>query len=525
MSAIHAFAKNKTASAVSLTIYKGAGNSIVVGVAAGIGAITELTAVKGVSVQDVENCEAEYINLVDIYYTDSANNVVEWVQVANMSTARVYHQVVALDDGRFLVAGGQPDRTYTTFLATCEIYNPTTNTWTAAASMPVMRSQAGSAKLLNGDVLVFGGINEPARNPALASSAVYHVATNTWETVGNMPEGLASVGNLWSAVLPNGKVVVSVGFLTDYVAPKTTAIYDPVAKTWAEGADMNVARIDGTITTLADGRVLVVGGSDPANDNGIYSSIFLRSAEIYDPVADTWTLVDPMPVVPNERSGAFQLGAPNGEPAEYAAGLDVPQAVLLPNGKVLVAGGLSPTPNPKFKTWGCVGRSTCFLFDPNAAPGNQWSVTGSLHTPRWCGALRRLVDGRIIYAGGTDETFLSTPATEIYDPATGQWFAADPIPSAGFAEPASKRGLPVINGIHNFWGAVNKDNELLLCGGYSTGSSYISALVGSAASNHAALYTPSAATVNSGHVNPAHDAAEARIDERITVLQDRRPPA
>jgi hypothetical protein len=57
-------------------------------------------------------------------------------------------------------------------------------------------------------------------------------------------------------------------------APTSAEIYDPVANTWTPVASMLNARVSHSALLLADGTVLVAGGSN---------------AEIYDPVANTWS--------------------------------------------------------------------------------------------------------------------------------------------------------------------------------------------------------------------------------------------
>ena len=57
-------------------------------------------------------------------------------------------------------------------------------------------------------------------------------------------------------------------------------IYDPQTDTWSPAAQMNEIRREHTATRLLDGRVLVVGGTRGVGMNA--------SAEIYDPVKDSW---------------------------------------------------------------------------------------------------------------------------------------------------------------------------------------------------------------------------------------------
>ena len=84
-------------------------------------------------------------------------------------------------------------------------------------------------------------------------------------------------------------------------------------------------------------------------------------------------------------------------------------ATLLPNGKVLVAGG--------------VGSDTCFtptssaeLYDPDSA---TWTPTGSLNTARFGHTATLLQNGLVLVAGGYAGGYLNS--AELYDPGTGTW--------------------------------------------------------------------------------------------------------
>jgi len=79
-------------------------------------------------------------------------------------------------------------------------------------------------------------------------------------------------------------------------------------------------------------------------------------------------------------------------------------AVLLPSGKVLVAGG--------------TGLASAELYDPETG---SWSPTGSMNIPRQDHTLTLLPTGKALAVGGTNFEGRDTGAAELYDPQTGQW--------------------------------------------------------------------------------------------------------
>ena len=81
-------------------------------------------------------------------------------------------------------------------------------------------------------------------------------------------------------VLDGGKVLVAGGAFDN--APLALAeLYDPIARSWSSLPTMSVPRLHHTATLLADGRVLVVGGGTSRK-----SRASTTSAEIYDPAPD-----------------------------------------------------------------------------------------------------------------------------------------------------------------------------------------------------------------------------------------------
>jgi N-acetylneuraminic acid mutarotase len=164
-------------------------------------------------------------------------------------------------------------------------------------------------------------------------------------------------------------------------------IYDPVADTWTAVPPLYSHGLTHTATLMRDGRVLVVGGN-------IGSYAFTERVEIFDPRTNSWTEAPPLA---GERAGHT--------------------AELLEDGRVLIAGGQT---DPS----GLVGGDAV-LYDPQA---NTWTATGPMVKPRLSAQSERLLDGRVLVAGGMAledmPTSTLTASVEIYDPVSNTWSAA-----------------------------------------------------------------------------------------------------
>jgi WD40 repeat protein len=93
-----------------------------------------------------------------------------------------------------------------------------------------------------------------------------------------------------------------------------------------------------------------------------------------------------------------------------------PTATLLPNGKVLVAGG----------TTGDSNLASAELYDPGSG---TWTATGSLGAERQFPTATLLPNGKVLVAGGFGSTGYLTSA-ELYDPASGTWSATGSLGTA-----------------------------------------------------------------------------------------------
>jgi hypothetical protein len=255
-----------------------------------------------------------------------------------------------LANGKVLFAGGQQMMGEGTATAAVDLYDSVSGAWSAAASLPSALVGHTATLLASGKVLVAGGADSVALNVgSTANALLYDPASDTWSATGNL---VAPVSNATATLLSNGKVLV--------VAGSIAQLYDPVSGTWSATGGLATARYAHTATLLSSGKVLVAGGS-----NGPTLEAGLSSAELYDPVAGTWS-----------STGSLIT-------ARYSH-----TATLLPNGTVLMAGGYDLNLIP---------LASAELYDPVAG---TWSATGSLLMGRVLHTASLLPNGVVLVAGG-----------------------------------------------------------------------------------------------------------------------------
>src|SRR5438093_4718946 len=148
--------------------------------------------------------------------------------------------------------------------------------WTPTGTMEEGRSGYTATRLLDGRVLVVGGCCDPTSGYGLAAAEVYDPSTQAWSAMGNT---VARYGHT-ATLLPDGTVLVAGGYGGD--SPLASSeVFHPSTGTWTPTGGMIEARAYHTATLLGGGRVLVAGGSFAR------SGAPLASAELYDPPSET----------------------------------------------------------------------------------------------------------------------------------------------------------------------------------------------------------------------------------------------
>jgi hypothetical protein len=298
-----------------------------------------------------------------------------WTITGSLIDARSAFTATLLPDGKVLVAGGYiisggPDPSTGVGgaevfpVASAELYDPVSGTWTATGSMIDARAAFTATLLHDGRVLVAGG--------AGATAELYDLGTGTWSAAGEMLE--VRSGHT-ATLLLDGRVVVAGSGTTGASAE----LYDPISDSWTATGTMLEGRINHTATLLLDGRVLVAGSM-----NGTGAS---ASAELYDPHTAQWTATGTM------------LGA-----RLYHT------ATLLPGGKVLVAGGTDSVID------GGQPSASAELYDPSSG---QWTATASMIEAHVSHTATLLGDGTALVTGGSGGGVEPLASAELYDPGSG----------------------------------------------------------------------------------------------------------
>src|SRR5579884_3441421 len=98
---------------------------------------------------------------------------------------RADHTATLLQSGKVLVAGGAGGNETD---AECELYDPSSGTFSVTGSMSVARAFHTATVLPDGRVLVAGGVTQTAGGPYTydASTEIYDPATGTWATTGSL---------------------------------------------------------------------------------------------------------------------------------------------------------------------------------------------------------------------------------------------------------------------------------------------------------------------------------------------------
>ena len=213
-------------------------------------------------------------------------------------------------------------------------------------------------------------------------------------------------------LLADNTILVTGGIGENGEALDSAEIYNPTAGNFYLVGRMTTARRGHNAVLLKNGRVLIAGG-----DNAV--GIRLASAEIFDPIERTFSLT--------------------GEMNEARLTEHTPNAVVLRDGRVLIAGG-----------YGTSGQlASVEVYDPDRG---TFILLGNMAVRRACQSLTVLNDGRdVLIAGGHADGAGHLDSAEIYSPDSHSTMLITKMNTPHFLHTAT----PLTNG------------KVLIIGGYS----------------------------------------------------------
>ncbi len=325
--------------------------------------------------------------------------------VAPLAEPRSSATATRLADGTVLVIGGGT-KFWSVLPATAELWDPATETFRTAGALHEGRHSHTATLLPDGRVLVTGGYVAPdaaGRDVILATAEVWDPGTETFSPTGSMA---VPRGGHAAALLPDGRVLVMGGWSTPrHAGTDTTEIWDPATGSFGPGPTLDTPEPFFSAVTLDDGRVLVARG--PVGI-GVTS-------EILDPATMTFTPTGSLPgvrfravlladgrvlVVGGSTAGTFAevwdpatgTSTPTGSPASEFT--EFQTETLLHDGRVLLTQGPGEVWDPATGTFGAVGQTL---------PGAGTEAAALLD------------DGRVLVVGGFDNSADALTDARVWD--------------------------------------------------------------------------------------------------------------
>lgn len=277
-----------------------------------------------------------------------------------MQVTRHSHTATRLRDGRVLLVGGYGEGGVT--LGSAEVFDPRRGRFAPAGALLEPRADHVAVLLDDGRVLIAGGLG--AGWTFLKTAEVFDPATGRFAPTGAMQvarEGHAGLR------LPDGHVLIvggHAGRRADMVVHASAETFDPRTGRFTRVGDLGTRRHKHDVLLLRDGRVLVTGGADERDADGVYDS-----TEFFDVQRRTFS-AGPRLALPRYKHEGTSL--------------------LLRDGRALIGGGAA---QPE-------------VFDPEA--GRFAVVSGLADMPGSFAAVAPLPDGGALvtggYGGGRDPT-------------------------------------------------------------------------------------------------------------------------
>jgi hypothetical protein len=206
----------------------------------------------------------------------------------SMSVARYYHTATMLPNGDVLIAGGASSAQANAYLNTAEIYHASTGQFSAPINMTAVHAEPTATLLPNGQVLIAGGFVWIPSGGGFISVAtgvaeLFDPSSNTFTATASLNTARAED---IAVLLPNGTVLVAAGTNSSNTLEGSAEIYNPGTGAFTYTGSMTPT-INSSAALLPSGKVLVAGGFNNPNPQ-------TSQAQLYDPSAGTFTIISPM---------------------------------------------------------------------------------------------------------------------------------------------------------------------------------------------------------------------------------------
>lgn len=330
-----------------------------------------------------------------------------------MRQGRRSHTATLLNDGRVLLCGGYVVGTTVTDKG--ELFSAQDGSFTLTSGrMTSPRASHAAVRLKDGRVLLCGGYYEVGQGSLVssASAEVYSPTTGTFTAVGSMTS--QRVDHV-ATLLPSGRVLVTGGsrlvgtFVEDL---SSVELFDPTTSTFSVAPSRLVhTHATHAVIDLADGRFLVVGGSDTdlrpetytpldgvftaiapaAGDSGRFGAAVARYADGQVTVVGGEASGQVLNFVPATTT-LLNSGSPTTMPRAYAT------VSPIGNGRMLVAGGIDYT-NLNY-----VEPSCDLIVEGGISGSATYATVVRFPTGMAFHTATVLTDGRVLFAGGVNST-------------------------------------------------------------------------------------------------------------------------
>jgi chitodextrinase len=312
---------------------------------------------------------------------------------------------------------------------------------TFSNSNPANPAQVGlwSGKIPLGIVSVHGALLPDGRILMSDGQPSFGRDARTWDpTTSSFTNAVQPPVNIFCGAheqMADGRIFFAGGHVDAHVGLAAANIFNPVTNTWTALPDMNFPRWYPSVTSLPDGRMLVLSGESSCND------CMVNVPEIYDPATNSWAhlfntqfqfsyythayvLPDGRVLVPSTSedpivSQVLDLNALTWTPVGGPAVDGGSSAMYLPS--KIVKGGTSTDPDTALRS----AAATTYVLDMTQ-PSPTWRSVAPMNHARAFHTMTILPDGNVLVTGGGPSTAATDTANavlpaELWSPVTETW--------------------------------------------------------------------------------------------------------